>query len=113
MSAERYLRLDDILFSQDSIGQRFGDGGSVGGLARRLRRDNGYVHNVRPIRVVKYRGEYVSLDNRRLYAMNEGLRENFNVCVEVCNDVESKRELRRKLKRQPSYEFHEVRVRGE
>ena len=109
------LPLSDIRFSQDSIGRRFSDGGTVYGLARRLSRENWYVHTVPPIRVVldDQSGEYVSLDNRRLYAMYEGLGENFSVCVEVCNDFESIGELDWKLGDQAPYQFHEVRVRGQ
>jgi hypothetical protein len=57
-----------IRFSQASISYRFREGGTIDGLAEALRTGRIRAEDLPPLRLIELRGQFFTLDNRRLEA---------------------------------------------
>jgi len=77
----RELATKDIQFSQALVSPTFSDGDLISGLTDELVSRNISVSMVPTIRVVQFRGAWVTLDNRRLRAFKDAMIEKIPVIV--------------------------------
>jgi hypothetical protein len=78
----------DIHFSQDTINPFFSDETSVAELTDKLASGEILPDQIPPVRIVKSRGKWYSLDNRRLRAFKDALIKSIPVIVCDLNDEE-------------------------
>lgn len=90
------LRVQDITFTQYAISENFRDGRSLSDLVRQLAAGELSPQAVPPIRVVKYRNRWVTLDNRRLRVFKDALLKEIPVIVCDLSDPTINREFKEK-----------------
>jgi hypothetical protein len=95
------LDIKDVYFSQSTIKQTFKNGDLVQDLIDDLKSGEVKLSSLPPIRVTMVDGKWVSLDNRRLFAMKEALKgkraSNRNIPVVKVDLNKVADELHRKL----------------
>lgn len=90
------LRVQDITFTQYAISEHFRDGRSLSDLVRQLAAGEISPQVVPPIRVVKYRNRWVTLDNRRLRVFKDALLKEIPVIVCDLSDPKVNQEFKEK-----------------
>ena len=78
---ERKLRLGYIRFTQDSIGPRFRDGGSLEETIDEIKKSGESVLQRCPIKVTRHSNMFFTADNRRLHCLKQALGEGGVVTV--------------------------------
>ncbi|KAH3763650.1 P-loop nucleoside triphosphate hydrolase superfamily protein [Pelomyxa schiedti] len=66
-SATHYANVSFTYFTQLSMSCNFSDGKPLDSLILNLRRDPSYINKIPPIHITEFKGQWYSLDNRRLY----------------------------------------------
>eukprot|EP00434_Breviolum_minutum_P026175 symbB.v1.2.023142.t1/scaffold2098.1/size89601/3 len=92
------IAISDILFSQATISDSFGDGTPVEEMIRQLSTDPFAIEQIPYISIVDDCGKHVSMDNRRLYAFRMAFEDTYAVPVKryACKEDYGASEFERK-----------------
>lgn len=105
------LLVNEIKYTQSSVGARFQDGRPLRETIRQIRQGKEGFPN---IRVVESENEYYSLDNRRLHCLKEAYGrkpyQEVSVIIESLDDPKIQREF--EGKRTPGHSGNSATVRG-
>lgn len=87
VNTSKKMEVSQIRFTQATVSPYFSDGSSVAELSLQLSKGEMFAYGIDAIRVVRYKNQFWSLDNRRLRAFKDGLVTSVEVILVDLKDT--------------------------